>query len=394
VVEADELEQLRACAHTIGALRAGKAAWLGRLLRERVRAGAAPAAERTASAPADLTSTGRRLIRGAARHSAVAASLTSVCAHLAELATLLTDGLAAPLGVVVALGSVAFDTVYLAVVQIDLACDLAALYGVPFDVADVGELATLLDVALIPPTSTREAGRSRLLRWLAPPDREVLRRLARGLLENAAVGLVPLAGLPWGAVRSYLATRRVGIGIHRYVRRRRTIREMLSNVLADPRLDKARLLEGAWLLAACDEEVTQDELSLLSALVRSIPRELRPPVACLRFVGEGIWVVRMTLLEEEDRRRIVGALQTIAALRGPMTDNERAFLGRLSEALGEPIDVAAVERLHARFVTEPGARAGEESPPPRGERFPWRPLRLGWLRRTTAWAFSGTRTPP
>jgi hypothetical protein len=394
VVEADELEQLRACAHYIGALRPGKSAWLGRVLRERVRAGAARAAARTAGAPVDLASTGRRMIRDAARHSAVVASLTSVCANLAELATLLTEGLAGPLGAVIALGSVAFDTVYLAVVQIDLACDLAVLYGVPFDVGDVGELVTLLDVALIPPTSSREAGRSRLLRWLAPHDREVLRRLARGLLENAAVGLVPLAGLPWGALRSYAGTRGVGVRIHRYVRRRRTIRDMLSNVLADPRLDKARLLEGAWLLAACDEEVTHDELALLSALVRSIPREQRPPVACLRFVGEGIWVVRMTLLEEEDRRRIVAALQTIAALRGPVTDNERAFLARVSEGLGEPIDVATVERLHARLVTAPGARAGEACPPPRGGRFPWTRLRLGWPRRTMAWASSGTRTRP
>jgi hypothetical protein len=187
------------------------------------------------------------------------------------------------------------------------------------------------------------------LRWLAPPDREVLLRLARGLLENAAIGLVPLAGLPWGAVRSYVGTRRVGNRIHRYVRRRRTIRDMLSSVLADPELDKTRLLEGAWLLAACDEEVTQDELLLLSGLVRSIPRDQRPPLACLRFVGEGIWVVRMTLLEEGERRRIVAALQTIAALRGPMTDNERAFFGRIAEAFGEAIDVARIERLSAQM---------------------------------------------
>jgi hypothetical protein len=363
--EADELEQLRACAHYVGALRPGKAAWLGRVLRERVRAGAARAAQRTATTRGNLTPAGKRLIREAARHSAVAASLSSVCANLAELATLLTDGLAGPLGAVIVLGSVAFDTVYLAVVQIDLACDLAALYGVPFDVGDVGELATLLDVALIPPTSSREVGRSRLLRWFSPPDREVLRRLARGLLENAAVGLVPLAGLPWSATRSYLGTRRVGIHIHRYVRRRRTIREMLSNVLADPRLDKARLLEGAWLLAACDEEVTQDELVLLSALVRSIPREQRPPLACLRFVGEGIWVVRMTLLEEDERARILGALQIIAALRGPMTTSERAFLGRIAEAFGEPIDVARIERLHAQMTEHPRAQRRDTA-------WPWR----------------------
>jgi hypothetical protein len=348
--EADELDQLRACARTIGALRPGKAAWLGRILRERVRAGAARAAQRTATASGDLTPTGKRLIRQAARHSAVAASLSSLCAHLAELATLLTEGLAGPLSAVVVLASVGFDTVYLAVVQIDLACDLGALYGVPFEVADVGELATLLDVALLPPTSSREAGRSRLLRWFSPPDREVLRRLARGLLESAAVGLVPLAGLPWSAARSYLGTRRVGIRIHRYVRSRRTIRDMLSHVLADPRLDKARLLEGAWLLAACDEEVTQDELVLLSALVRSIPREQRPPLACLRFVGEGIWVVRMTLLDDDERARILAALQTIAALRGPITANERAFLGRIAEAFGVPIDVACIERLRVRIA--------------------------------------------
>jgi hypothetical protein len=312
--------------------------------------GAARGARWIPGPTADLAPKGKRQIRSAARRAAIAACLSSACAHLAELATILTEGPAGPLvAVPVAVASVAFDTVYLAIVQVDLACDLAGLYAVPFEVGDTGELATLLDVALVPARTSREAGRSRLLRSLAPPDKEVLRRLAHGLIESAAVGLVPLAGLPWSAARSYIGTRRVGTRVEQYARRRRTVRDMLGSLLADPRLDKARLLEGAWLLAACDDEVTHDELVLLSALVRSIPRDQRPPLACLRFVGEGIWVVRMMLLEPEERRRILAALQTIAALRGPMTENERAFLGRIAEAFGEPIDLARIARLHARL---------------------------------------------
>ena len=83
-----------------------------------------------------------------------------------------------------------------------------------------------------------------------------------------------------------------------------------------------------------------------AAMVALPPTQL----ACLRFVGEGIWVVLMMLLEEDERRRIFAALQIIAALRaGPMTANERAFLGRIAEAFGEPIDMARIERLHAQM---------------------------------------------
>jgi hypothetical protein len=254
------------------------------------------------------------------------------------------------MGVPVAFASVTTETIHAAVAQVDLACDLAALYGVRFDVDDSGELATLFDIALRPGgSSSREAARSRLAAWLAPPDRALLSRLARHLVEDAVLGLVPLAGVPGSALSCYVTTKRLGRSVHDYVRKRRAVSETLSHVLEEPGLDKTLLLEGAWLLASCDDDVTHDELFVLAALARSIPSGQRPSTAWLRFVGEGVWVVRMTFADDEKRHQILGALQTVSALFGGVTDTEARFLGRVGDALGEPIDVKRIERTRARL---------------------------------------------
>jgi hypothetical protein len=345
---ASDLERLRACAREIKALREDSAGWFARVLVDRLRAAEARRTAPTEATRSDPAAEAKRLIERVARSSAAGGSLSSAVAHLGELGSVLT-GEGALVGVPVVFAAVAAETLHAAVAQVDLACDLAALYGVRFDVDDSGELAALFDVALRPESSSRDAARSRLAAWLAPPDRALLQRLARHLVEDALLGLVPLAGVPGSALSCYVTTKRIGRGVHEYVRKRRAVRETLSQILDEPGLDKTLLLEGAWLLASCDDAITHRELFVLAALMRSIPADQRPSTAWLRFVGEGIWVVRMTFAEDERRLRILAALETVAALFGPTTDVERGFFQRVGEALGQPPDVRRIEWLRARL---------------------------------------------
>jgi hypothetical protein len=75
----------------------------------------------------------------------------------------------------------------------------------------------------------------------------------------------------------------------------------------------------------------------------------------------------MALLGDQERRRILGALETLAALRGPMTDNERAFLDRVGKALGEKIDLRRIARLYEK-LSRAAPRPGD--PPGRGPTAP------------------------
>ena len=238
-----------------------------------------------------------------------------------------------------------------------LACDLAALYGAPFDTGDAGEVAALLAVALTPAKSSTDKARSSMAGLLAPPDQELLARVGRNLLENSSITAIPFAGVPISAVRSHRATRQLGERAHEYVRRRRAIHDILQDVLADPAVDLTLLLEGAWFVSSCDNVVTHDELLLVSALARAIPDDRRPALDRLRFAGEGAWVMRLEFLDDARRASTLSALETIVALRGPVRDAERAFLVRVGEALGQPFDLARIEEVRAHLNLGPRPRA-------------------------------------
>jgi hypothetical protein len=176
---------------------------------------------------------------------------------------------------------------------------------------------------------------------------------------------VPFAGIPWSAYRGFSATRRLGERAHQYVRSRRAIRDTLQRVLEEASLDMELLLEGAWFLSSCDGVVTHDELLLISALARSIPAANRPSLEHLRFAGEGAWIMRLIFLDDARRAQTLRALETIAALRGPVGHAERSYLQRIGEALAEPIDLARIDRIREQVVADPATdRAGSRSRSP------------------------------
>jgi hypothetical protein len=339
----NELEQLRACARFTGAWKEhGREGWFGRALRERLQS----AKSRGVASEGTPRERAERQIARACRKTAMGGGIASAGAHVGELATLVTEGLAVPLAIPEVLASVVAERVYSAVVQIDLACDLAMIYGVPFDVSDAGELGAIFDVVLFAGRSRPSRPRATLERLVAPDDTELLARIGRGLLEEALLGLVPLLGIPCTLARNYRATRRLGDRVLAHVRRRRAVRDTLGTALDDPQLDKVLLLEGAWLLAICDDELTHDEELLLSSLVRSIPSGDRPRLDRLRYIGEGAWVVRVALLDESRRERVLAAFQMLAALRGSTGPAERAFFARIGDALEATFDVDRIEDVH------------------------------------------------
>lgn len=197
-----------------GALLRG---WVGRSLAKRtVRDWERLYPGLSADARAD-----RRIAR-AARLSALSGALTAAGALVGEALTIVTDGLAAPIGLSAAAVSVATQIIASAKVQIDLVHDLASIYGVSSDGRNTTELAEVFDLVF-------DAGKARGA-WrgggVSRPatDRAILTRLGLRIVENATLGLVPLVGIPVSAVRSYRATVRVGEAARRVLRRRAALR--------------------------------------------------------------------------------------------------------------------------------------------------------------------------
>ncbi len=351
------LEHLRAAARRSGTSTEHEAGWFGRVLRERL---ARKSAERpdwsVVYGELSVEEMARRRIARACRKAALGGGVCSVGAHAGAAVLLMTEGLAAAAGAPSVLAAVAADTLYSAVVRIDLACDLASIYGVPFHVGDDGELATVFEIAFNVRRDAVPAKSLRPGRILAPNDAEMLASIGDRLAREAVLGLVPLVGIPFAAVESYADTRELGNDAREYLRARKESGDLLGVALEDPDLDAALLLEGAWLLVTSDDVLTHEGVVLLATLARRIPVSRRAPLAHLGFIGEGDWIVHMALIDDAACRATLSALEGVAGLRGKMTAAERRFLERVSEALGPDIDFARIEALCRRVRGERGPR--------------------------------------
>jgi hypothetical protein len=357
--DATDLDQIRACAQHVGALQRRDVGWFSRLMGERLHTSRGRRTSWTSEGPSfDADACAEAQIARASRKAALAGGLSSTGGQVGELAIVLTEGLAAPLGLPAALASVAFETVYSAVVQIDLVCDLASIYGVPFDTRDIGEVAAVFDLVLRSGSGVTPS-RSGADRVLAPDDTELLARIGRALLEDGLLGLVPLVGIPCTAARTYRATRSLGESARDYARKRLAVRETLGAALAAAHFDTTLLLEGAWLLATADGVLTHEELLLLSTIARSIPEHRRPPIERLRHVGEGVWIARMARLDGYERDAILAGLHLVAGLRGATGVPERRFLEHAGEAIGQTIDFARI--AHVRRQVDHGSAPSLDS---------------------------------
>jgi hypothetical protein len=349
---------LRASARRLGLLPPERLGWFGELLRERVERSLTERITPDWEALYPRTTADERAdrhIAQAARRAALSGGLAAAGAHVGEVLTILTEGLAAPICLPAVVASLASEIVASAKVQIDLVFDLGSIYGVPSDVSDTGELAEIFDLAL-------HAGKADGA-WRAgePPrpatEDEILARLGRSILEDAVLGLVPFVGIPVSAAGSYRATMRVGAAARRFVRRRAALREALRRLTFDG--PRALLVEGAWLLATADGIATYEELLAVAAVARSLSSDERAAalhgVRHIDVPDERCWLERVSSLDAHERAALADAMAVVAGLRGPTRHPERCFLARAGAALGVPVDLERIEAIHQGLEGAPPA---------------------------------------
>ena len=88
-------------------------------------------------------------IRKVSAKAAVAGAMALVGASTGELALAVhRRGSARSIGLPAMAVSMLLEAAYMTALQIDLACDVGLIYGIPFDPDDFGEIATLFGLAL------------------------------------------------------------------------------------------------------------------------------------------------------------------------------------------------------------------------------------------------------
>jgi tellurite resistance protein len=294
-------------------------------------------------------------IRRMLTRATVAGVAAAAGASSAEVLSVAGKGVAAIGAVPLGLLTVGAEMVYTTAIEIDLVFDLASIYGVPFSRDDVGEISTLLALALgvdlveeptrhDKPVAPGETKMWRVMRQMLREDfaKSVGRGVVRqGILRNA----VPVVGVIISAAWNQIVLRRFAEQVHATVRRRLAITDACKDMhLGEPHTARI-ILDGAWLIATADGSLGHHESLVLATLINSLPLPLRMPANEASFSDdEEGWFTRIGALDERARGVLLDVLSLAASADGRLNTPERRFLRRTARALGREIDLVQVER--------------------------------------------------
>ena len=311
-------------------------------------------------------------IKSAARRAATAGIVASTGASTGEILALLTEGLAVPVGVPIAIVCMILEAAYTSFLQIDLACDLASMYGVPFDADDIGEVATLFGLSLevdvkkrrpIHEDETRsepdeERGLTAKLQELE--DGELAKKIGKKLIEESVMrNAIPLLGIPISGRWNYVATKRLGQTAKKYMRYRRALVQGCAALRLDTVGNPALLVEGAWLLATTDGDAGHEEVMALALIMDQLTDVQRRSIELDKTLGddEEEWFVELAKAPAAMYEPMLDVFYLIAATDKEVQAAERRFLRRVGKAIGRPIDFDRLERI-CRHLAD-----GEDLPP-------------------------------
>jgi hypothetical protein len=259
---------------------------------------------------------------------------------------------------------------YTSLLQIDLACDLASIYGVPFDPDDVGEVATLFALALEVDVKKKatdaeegdepEHPRGLTSKLMELEDGDLAKKIGRKLLEDAVIkNVLPVVGIAVAARWNYLGTRRLAAAVRKYVRYRRALRNTLDRLDLTGVTEPGVLVEGAWLLATVDGDAAHEEVMAVALIMEHLSPEARRVLALDKALGEDEeeWFEALPRLPPAMHGPLLDVLYLIAATDRTLCPSERRFLRRVAKGLGREVDLARVDRICRHLAS------GEELPP-------------------------------
>jgi tellurite resistance protein len=314
-----------------------------------------------------------RRIRRMVTRATVAGVAAAAGATAAEVLSTGSNGTTALLAIPLGVASVGAELFYTTALQIDLAFDLASIYGVPFAHDDVGEIATLLAMGLgvrlireptrhdKPAAPGEETKPWRVMRQMQRSD--FATQVGRGLLERSVLrNAVPLAGIVVSAVWNQIVLRRFARRVHAATQRRVAIVRACRSLQQPLETRAARtVVDGAWLLATADADLRHEEALALTALIESLDLPRSTPVNEASFPDdEEEWFARVASLDAGAHGVLLEVLALVAGVDGELSAPERRFLRRVGRVLGREVDLGALERMVARWGL--AARPGETEP--------------------------------
>ena len=295
----------------------------------------------------------RSLIRRACLKAAASGAAAGSVSTAAAGFTAQTEGLATLITVPFAAAAIGVEMGFRTIVHLDLACDLADAFEVPYDLADPDDLFRLY--ALIFKTASHDEesedpGRSLVHDVMSEESGEVGEKIGSKVLgESVARNLLPVLGIATSAVTNYLVTRKLGDTVRRYMRYRRALHDALEHASTECHEYLDLLVEGVWFIFSADGKLTPEEVGALAHLLQKLPPVERAAVEA-RFVEDELeWADRIEKLPERVRDEFLHALEVAATVDKHVGLPERKILRRAAHHLGRPFERERLEKMIGEF---------------------------------------------
>ncbi len=330
------------------------------LARRFAKRGAKDAGASCAPLDACASDRAKRAITIACVKSAISGALSGSVSTGATLATAQTEGALAFAAVPVAAAAIGGEMLYRSILQLDLTCDLADIFGVSYDPAHEEDLWRLYALAFGTSDHDDEAEAEasgdqgkELVREVAHVEGEdVGEKIGHLVLgESIMRNVIPVVGVLSSAITNVVLTRKMGHTVRRYFRYQRAFADTFNHAIellhGEPR---DLLIEGMWFIFTADGKLSPEEAACLGKLVHKLDPVERHAVTH-RFVEDELdWSERIaTGVPEALRDVFLHALEVAAAVDKDVSVPERKILRRAARALGREFDVRRVERMMADF---------------------------------------------
>jgi len=291
------------------------------------------------------------------RNACIKASLTGAAAGtLATSATVFTTEtgaagalFAVPAGLLI-LGS---EMLARAAIHLEMTCDLADIFEVPFAPKEPEDLWRLYALAFHTEERAEELedqDREFLHRIIDPEDREVGRMIGQKLIgESVLRNVVPFVGVATSAIANWQLTRHVGDTVRRYCRYQRALRDIIERHpgLIEKHLDL--VIEGVWFIFTADGHLTPEEAATLAQLLRKATTARRRALENRLIADEEAWLHRLARLPKGERAPFLDLLEVAAAMDKAYSERERTLIARAAEALGKKMDPRRVPAMVRQF---------------------------------------------
>jgi uncharacterized protein (DUF697 family) len=311
----------------------------------------------------------RREIERTARMVTATGIASATGASAGELLMLVTEGLAAPVGVPVAAISMILGEGYTAFLQIKMACDLASIYGAPFDPDDLGELAALVGRALdikpeSAPAAEEQGDDDPSFRFTGAivelRDNAITKHVGKKLFELSALkSAIPVLGVALSARWNYVSTWKLGVVVRRHVRHRAALLDAIRGLGMATAPNPAFIIAGGWLLTTADGVASYDEVKALTAIIGTVAKEERASMNLenLLRTDQEKWFEDLASVSKETVPPLLEVLYLIAATDKHLHEAERRFLCRVGKVLSVEIDFARIGTLCASLAKGERPRA-------------------------------------